>query len=136
MSVDRTVPVYPIGVVQTLTGLSGRQIRYYEKMGLIAPHRTPGNQRLYSPADTDRLLEIKRLLAQGLNIEGVRAHLASADGSAEKRESQPAELVPPSEIDHDYIITQMRAGIKLSSLFPVNNQAALLRTVQRRTGDE
>jgi len=133
MSVDRTVPVYPIGVVQTLTGLSGRQIRYYEKMGLISPYRTPGNQRLYSPADTDRLLEIKRLLAQGLNIEGVKAHLASNEGVAgTKRDGSRSELEAPSEIDHDYIITQMRAGVKLSSLFPVNNQAALVRTVQRR----
>ena len=132
--VDRDVPVYPIGVVQKLTGLSGRQIRYYESVGLLAPYRTKGNQRLYSPADVDLLLEIKRLLAEGLNIEGVRAQLAEANQSSGDDGADSPPHVSP--IDHDFIVTQMRAGIKLSSLFPVNNQAALSRFLQNRRKQE
>lgn len=133
MRVDRTVPVYPIGVVERLTGLSARKIRYYEAMGLITPSRTPGNQRLYSPADVDRLLEIKRLLAEGLNLHGVRARLHATHGPHPAGGAPPPEHAPPSDVDREYIITQMRAGMKLSSLFPVNNQAALARTVARRS---
>jgi len=131
--VDRDIPVYPIGVAQKLTGLSGRQIRYYESEGLLTPHRTKGNQRLYSPSDVDLLLKIKSLLEQGLNIEGVRAKLAD-DRAAAERDGQSTS-VEPSFIDHDYVITQMRSGMKLSSLFPVNNQAALTRFLQARRGD-
>lgn len=133
--VDREVPVYPIGVVQKLTGLSGRQIRYYEKVGLLSPHRTQGNQRLYSPKEVDLLLEIKALLAEGLNIEGVKTRLA--EGSRDQGAGTQGSGVEPTSarlgpIDHDYVITQMRAGSKLSSLFPVNNQAELERYLRAR----
>ncbi len=129
-SVDRAVAVYPIGVVQKLTGLSGRQIRYYESVGLFEPYRTKGNQRLYSPNDVDLLLEIKRLLAEGLNIEGVKAHLQRA--SSEPTDEPVDDTTTPSPIDHDYIVAQMRAGNKLTSLYPVNNQAQLARFLQQR----
>ena len=134
--VDREVPVYPIGVAQKLTGLSGRQIRYYESEGLLRPHRTKGNQRLYSPNDVDLLLKIKSLLEQGLNIEGVRAKLAEELEAAE-RDGRDGILESASPIDHNYVITQMRSGIKLSSLFPVNNQAELTRFLHaRRSGQK
>src|SRR5690606_9099641 len=112
MRVDRTVPVYPIGVVERLTGLSARKIRYYEAMGLVPPSRTPGTQRLYSPADVDRLLEIKRLLAEGLNLQGVRARLHATHGPHPAGGAPPPEHAPPSDVDREYIITQMRAGMR------------------------
>jgi len=49
-------PLFPIGVVQELTALSARQIRYYEEQGLIKPERTETKRRLYSFNDVDRLL--------------------------------------------------------------------------------
>jgi MerR family glutamine synthetase transcriptional repressor len=55
-----------------LTQLSARQIRYYEEHGLIMPTRTEGNRRLYSFNDVDKLLEIKDLLDQGLNLAGIK----------------------------------------------------------------
>lgn len=131
--VDREVPVYPIGVVQKLTGLSGRQIRYYESEGLFKPHRTKGNQRLYSPKDVDLLLRIKGLIEQGLNLEGVRAKLGADPESVDAPQGKSPELSP---IDHNYVITQMRSGTKLSSLFPVNNQAELTRFLYARRGED
>ena len=96
MRVDRTVPVYPIGVVERLTGLSARKIRYYEAMGLITPSRTPGNQRLYSPADVDRLLEIKRLLAEGLNLQGVPASTPPTARIPPAAPHRPSMPLPPT----------------------------------------
>jgi MerR family glutamine synthetase transcriptional repressor len=82
--VDQHTPVYPIGVVRQLTGLTDRQIRYYEETGLVIPARTAGHQRLYSPWEVERLKEIRDLLAEGFTIKTIKA-LFSRRG-----EKQPA----------------------------------------------
>lgn len=168
--VDPGVPVYPIGVVQRLTGLSARQIRYYEKEGLLAPSRTRGNRRLFSAADVERLRQVKSLLEQGLNLEGVRAYLASLEAARTQRPAAaapagvaPAATGPEADIEpargvssaargaagepapvtaaaadddqeepiHPAIFKQAR-GRRLSSLFPVDQQAELVRLLQRQ----
>ncbi|MFC4766412.1 MerR family transcriptional regulator [Effusibacillus consociatus] len=79
----RNLALFPIGIVQKLTELTPRQIRYYEQHELIQPARTEGNQRLFSFNDVERLLEIKKLIDQGLNMAGIKKMLAA---------SAPAEL--------------------------------------------
>ncbi|WP_142289573.1 MerR family DNA-binding transcriptional regulator, partial [Gottfriedia luciferensis] len=54
--VRRSTPLFPIGIVISLTELSARQIRYYEEHDLIQPARTESNRRLFSFNDVDRLL--------------------------------------------------------------------------------
>ncbi|XJZ29057.1 MerR family transcriptional regulator [Bacillota bacterium Lsc_1132] len=66
------MPLFPIGIVMQLTDLSARQIRYYEEHQLISPARTDGNRRMFSLNDIDRLLEIKDLIDQGLNMAGIK----------------------------------------------------------------
>jgi len=68
----RKLALFPIGIVQRLTDLSARQIRYYEQHELIFPERTDGNQRLFSFNDVERLLEIKQLIDKGMNIAGIK----------------------------------------------------------------
>jgi MerR family glutamine synthetase transcriptional repressor len=68
----RNLALFPIGIVQKLTDLTARQIRYYEQNELIQPLRTEGNQRLFSFNDVERLLEIKKLIDQGLNMSGIK----------------------------------------------------------------
>ncbi|WP_077326340.1 MerR family transcriptional regulator [Virgibacillus siamensis] len=68
----RSMPLFSIGVVKKLTELTARQIRYYEEHDLVHPERTSGNQRLFSFRDVDRLLEIKNLLEQGINLAGIK----------------------------------------------------------------
>lgn len=70
--IRRSMPLFPIGIVMQLTDLSARQIRYYEEHQLIAPARTDGNRRMFSLNDIDRLLEIKDLIDQGLNMAGIK----------------------------------------------------------------
>lgn len=55
-----------------LTDLSARQIRYYEEHQLISPARTDGNRRMFSLNDIDKLLEIKDLIDQGVNMAGIK----------------------------------------------------------------
>lgn len=66
-----------MSVVEKMTGLTRRRIRYYEKLGLLVPARTPGNRRLYAPANVRRLAEIKRLLEEGLDLRAIAALAAS-----------------------------------------------------------
>lgn len=75
----RSMPLFSIGIVKSLTDLSARQIRYYEKHDLIHPARTNGNQRLFSFNDVDRLLEIKELIEKGINLAGIKQVLSVQD---------------------------------------------------------
>ncbi|WP_090856396.1 MerR family transcriptional regulator [Paraliobacillus sp. PM-2] len=72
----RSMPLFSIGIVKSLTDLTARQIRYYEQHGLIHPSRTEGNQRLFSFNDVDRLLEIKELIEKGINLAGIKQVLS------------------------------------------------------------
>jgi len=69
----RSMAVLPMGTVMSLTGLSARQVRYYEEQKLIFPERNAGNRRMYSLNDIDRLFEIADLIAEGNNIADVKS---------------------------------------------------------------
>lgn len=64
--------VITIGVVSELTGLSERQIRYYEERQLIFPERTKGGTRKYSFNDVDRLVDIANKMEDGLQTFEIR----------------------------------------------------------------
>ncbi len=64
--------VIPIGTVSELTGLSTRQIRYYEERKLIIPERTKGGTRKYSFEDIDTLMEIANKMEDGLQTFEIR----------------------------------------------------------------
>ncbi|PAV30084.1 MerR family transcriptional regulator [Virgibacillus profundi] len=85
----RSMPLFSIGIVIKLTELTARQIRYYEEHQLIAPERTSGNQRLFSFNDVDKLLEIKNLLDNGLNIVGIKFLLTEQEKTELKQQKAP-----------------------------------------------
>lgn len=53
-----------------------QNLRVYERRGLVDPARTSGGTRLYSIADIERLIRIRDLLADGLNLAGIARVLA------------------------------------------------------------
>ncbi|MBB6449494.1 DNA-binding transcriptional MerR regulator [Geomicrobium halophilum] len=55
-----------IGVVCEMTGLSERQIRYYEERELIFPDRSKGGTRKYSFFDIERLMDIAEKMEDGM----------------------------------------------------------------------
>ncbi len=80
MGVTRDEPCLTIGVVARLVNLHPQTIRNYEQLGLVVPHRTEGNIRLYSPREIERLLKINRLTQElGINLAGVEVILHMAD---------------------------------------------------------
>lgn len=139
---DRNIPVLSIGVVQELTGLSGRQIRYYEQVGLLSPRRTGGRRRLYTRAEVDLLNDIKEYLRQGMTLEAVK-ELLRAKGrlvSARSGDAAPAEpkvAIPSSGSDLPGELGRLPAAERLTSrmprltsLYPVNNQAGLVERLK------
>jgi MerR family glutamine synthetase transcriptional repressor len=79
----RNQALFPMSIVTQLTQLSARQIRYYEEHNLIKPQRNNGRQRLYSFNDVERLLQIKELIEQGLNIAGIKKVLKMREAGLE-----------------------------------------------------
>jgi DNA-binding transcriptional MerR regulator len=63
--------LYAISVVAQLVGTGQKNIRLYERRGLLAPDRTAGGTRQYSDADLVVLRRIGELLEEGLNLAGV-----------------------------------------------------------------
>ena len=73
-------PRYMISVAAELVGMHPQTLRIYETRGLVRPRRTPGNTRLYSERDLERLRVIQRLTTElGLNLAGVERVLQLED---------------------------------------------------------
>ncbi len=117
----RKLPVYSIGTVEKLTGLTARQIRYYETKGLIAPARTKGRQRMYSQDQVDRLLAIKRLMNEGYSLKSI-VELLSGEGEGASR----------LDALEGYQAGQRLERPGLRSLYPVTDHPLLMRLLERR----
>lgn len=84
-------PCYVISVAAKLVGVHPQTLRYYESLGLIKPCRSPGNRRLYSPSDIERLRQIQRLTGElGVNLAGVETILSLMDQVAQMRAEMDA----------------------------------------------
>lgn len=72
-----------IGQVAERTELSVRTVRHYDEVGLIVPSaRSVGGFRLYTEADIDRLLLVRRMKPLGFTLEEMR-ELLDAVGTLE-----------------------------------------------------
>jgi len=105
-----------IGEASARTGLTERQIRYYERLGLLSPRRTPGRQRLYGTEELARLAEIRRLLDQGQTLAEVRESLSTVRTGA---------------LESD-VHSRLLSRQALRSLYPVSNRAELERLISER----
>ena len=73
--VNNDSPVYTIGTAAKMLSVSVQTLRLYEHEGLILPFKTPGNQRMYSPEDIERLRCIRKMInEEKISIDG-RGHL-------------------------------------------------------------
>ena len=102
------------------TGLSSRQIRYYDEQSLVFPERSSGNQRLFSESDIKVLFKIKELLAQGNSIETIRSKI-SAPEIEENFTEEDYQSLDYGDSFNNY------GDVNLDSLYPVSNRSALLK---------
>ncbi|MFR9757949.1 MerR family transcriptional regulator [Streptomyces sp. TR06-5] len=73
-------PRMQIGEVAERTGLSLRTIRHYEEVELVVPSaRSKGGFRLYTGADVERLMVIRRMKPLGFSLEEMRDLLEVTD---------------------------------------------------------
>ncbi len=69
-------PVFIISVAARMLGVRTQTLRYYERLGLVEPARTRGNQRVYSRDDVERVQRIRSLMDDlGVNLAGVEVIL-------------------------------------------------------------
>lgn len=90
---DRSKPRHPIRVVARRTGLKASLIRAWElRHSAVEPQRSPGNQRLFSESDIERLLLLRRATEAGLPI----GQLASLSDQALRRLAAEHAVPPPA----------------------------------------
>ena len=58
--------------VETLTGITKANIRFYEKEGLLAPGRSSNNYREYSEDDVEHLRKIRIFRIMGFSVAQIR----------------------------------------------------------------
>lgn len=79
---------YRIGDFAEVTGLSSPTLRYYEKEGLINPHRTENGLRYYTDQDVDWIKFLLHLKSTGMTIEQLKQYVkwrAEGDSTIDKR---------------------------------------------------
>lgn len=80
--------VISIGMVSEITGLSQRQIRYYEERNLISPGRALQGYRIYSFSDIEMLMEIANQMEDGVHTYEIRKELIQREKKNELRVGQ------------------------------------------------
>lgn len=77
-------PCFVISVAAKMVNVHQQTLRYYERLGLLEPGRSPGNIRLYSMKDIQRAQQIRRLIEDlGVNLAGVDVIMNMNDRLAE-----------------------------------------------------
>ena len=110
-------PVYIISVAAELVGMHPQTLRLYEKLGLIKPHRQPGQgqgktrrereTRLYSARDIERLLYIKHLTQElKVNLEGVK-HITELQHQLERQKGLLEQEIDLLTQKLDYLNEQL-----------------------------
>ena len=73
-------PCFVISVAAKILGLRTQTLRYYERIGLIEPFRSSGNQRVFSRRDIDRIKKLRTLVDDiGVNLAGVEVIMSLLD---------------------------------------------------------
>ena len=77
---DYDEPCFVISVAARILGVQTQTLRYYERLGLIEPHRTRGNQRVFSRSDVERVRRMRSLIDDlGVNLAGVEVIIKLLD---------------------------------------------------------
>jgi MerR family copper efflux transcriptional regulator len=77
---EGTPPPMHIGEVAARTELSLRSLRHWDEVGLLRPSgRTDGGFRLYTEADVDKILLIRRMKPLGFTLDEMRAAMGDIE---------------------------------------------------------
>jgi MerR family transcriptional regulator, copper efflux regulator len=123
-----------IGQVATRTELSITTVRHYDEVGLVTPSaRSAGGFRLYTEADVERLLVIRRMKPLGFTLTEMKDLLDSlevlaGDRASEKRRATAAHYLQKSRSKVDESAAKLRKHLayaeELSGLLSVRTDEA------------
>jgi MerR family mercuric resistance operon transcriptional regulator len=92
---------FSIGELSRRGGVNIETVRYYEKIGMLAPPpRTGGGHRLYSDDHLKRLTFIRRSRELGFTLDGVRNLLGLLGGGYTCGEVEAAAVAHLKDIRH------------------------------------
>ena len=101
-------PLYVISIVSEMLNIHPQTLRQYERIGLIKPSRTIGNNRLYSEDDIERLKFIITLTKDmGVNLAGTEIIL--------NMKNQIEELQEQIEIMKEFIKMKLGENVEIKS---------------------
>jgi MerR family transcriptional regulator, aldehyde-responsive regulator len=120
-----------IGQLSAMTGLGVHALRYYEKIGLIAPvPRLGSGHRRYSPQTVERVESLSYLRATGLGVDGMRRYIRNLDRGDDAASDHAALLTTHAEKINDQIqALQVRRDY-------IRAKAAYWRAVADGRGDD
>ena len=85
-------PCFVISVAARIVGVQTQTLRYYERIGLVRPRRTSGNQRMYSRREVERVQRIRSMMDDlGVNLAGVEVVIKLLD-RLQQAEEEKKEL--------------------------------------------
>lgn len=120
-----------IGEVAERTGLSLRTIRHYEEVELVIPSaRTKGGFRLYTDADVERLMVVRRMKPLGFTLEEMRDLLEITSRLAAQASPAPAPEELPrlrERVDNYRRTAEARCEKLRAQLMAAEDFAATLR---------
>ncbi len=112
-----------IGVVAERLGLSHRTLHHWEEAGLVQPSgRSSGGFRLYTEADIDRLITVRRMKPLGFTLDEMKQLLASLDllddpGSDEAARRSAYEFIATCQLRADESIAKLRQRLEWAEEF-------------------
>jgi DNA-binding transcriptional MerR regulator len=100
---------HPIGEAARRSGCTVQTIRYYERIGLVAPPiRTLGNQRVYDSDAVARLGFIRHARTLGFKLDAVRELLELS--ANEKRTCEEIDAIATTHLE---AVRERIAGLRL-----------------------
>jgi MerR family transcriptional regulator/heat shock protein HspR len=97
-------PRYVISIAARMVGVQTHTLRYYERVGIVEPRRSRGNNRVYSENDVAHLKRVKTLMDDmGVNLAGVEVimrlmqHMLELQNQVQELESELHEFEEPEQ---------------------------------------
>lgn len=104
-------PCFVISVAARIVGVQTQTLRYYERIGLVRPRRTSGNQRMYSRREVERVQRIRSLIGDlGVNLAGVEVVIKLLDRLQQAEEEKKALAARVQALERQIRTTARRPG--------------------------
>lgn len=104
-------PCFVISVAARIVGVQTQTLRYYERIGLVRPRRTSGNQRMYSRREVERVQRIRSLMGDlGVNLAGVEVVIKLLDRLQQAEEEKKALAARVQALERQIRTTARRPG--------------------------